>query len=210
MNVGKAIVHVVEDDRSVRVAITRLLQRAGFETRGYGSAGEFLLAEREDAPGCIVLDVALPGVSGMELHAGLLKEEDAPPVIFLTGRGDLSTSVRAMKAGAVDFLSKPVERAVLLGAIETALIRDVENRVARKHLRHLRARYDKLTARERVILTRVVEGKPNKSIALEVGTSIRTIKAHRAQVMQKLEVKSLPELVRTADELGRAGCILQT
>ena len=205
MNVAKPIIHIVEDDRSVRVAITRLLERAGFETRGYGSAGEYLLAPRADAPGCILLDVALPGVSGMELHAGLLKEDDAPPVVFLTGRGDLAMSVRAIKAGAVDFLSKPVDRAVLLGAIEAALTRDAHNRVSREHLRQLSARYEKLTARERVIFARVVEGKSNKSVALELGTSIRTIKAHRAQVMQKLEVKSLPELVRTADELRRAG-----
>jgi FixJ family two-component response regulator len=203
MNLAKPIVRVVEDDRSVRTALQRLLQRAGFETRCYGSAGEFLLGERDDVPGCVVLDVRLPGLSGMELHAGLAKERAAPPVIFLTGRGDLAMSVRAMKAGAVDFLSKPVQRDALLGAIETALTRDAQNRLAREQLRQLRTRFEKLTARERTVFASVAQGKTNKSVALELGVSLRTIKAYRSKVMQKLEVRTLPELVRAADELAR-------
>jgi FixJ family two-component response regulator len=125
-------------------------------------------------------------------------------VVFLTGRGNVATSVRAMKAGAVDFLSKPVKRDVLIGAIEAAVAKDAANRAAREQLRAIESRHQRLTTRERVVFARVVEGQPNKLIAVELGTSIRTVKSHRAQVMQKLEVKSLPELVRVADELGRA------
>ncbi len=206
MTAAKPVVHVVEDDTSVRTAIARLLRKAGFEARCYVSAGEYLLTEKDDAPGCILLDIGLPGLGGMELHDGIAKKEGAPPVVFLTGRGNVATSVRAMKAGAVDFLSKPVKREVLLGAIAAAVARDVRNREARDHVRDIENRYEKLTTRERIVFACVVEGKPNKVAAVELGTSIRTVKSHRARVMQKLEVKSLPELVRIADELGRARC----
>jgi len=197
----KPIVHVVEDDRSVRTAITRLLKVAGFEARSYASAGEFLVSERDPAPGCIVLDVGLPGLTGIELQAALQREGDPRPIIFLTGRGSIDMGVSAMKAGAVDFLTKPVDRERLLGAIETALARGVVAQARNAVKRDLRERLERLTAREREVFERVVQGKLNKQVAFELGTSVRTVKAHRAQVMQKMEVDSLAELVSAADRL---------
>ncbi|QJR10835.1 Response regulator protein TodT [Usitatibacter rugosus] len=197
----KPIVHVVEDDRSVRSALTRLLKIAGFEARGYSSAGEFLVSERDATPGCIVLDVGLPGLTGIELQAALQRERDPRPVIFLTGRGNIDMGVTAMKAGAVDFLTKPVDRERLLGAVETALQRGARAQARDDEERILRERLDRLTAREREVFDRVVQGKLNKQIAFELGTSVRTVKAHRAQVMRKMEVGSLAELVSASDRL---------
>jgi FixJ family two-component response regulator len=203
-----AIVHVVDDDRSVRSSLVRLLRTAGLEARAYGSAGEFLLGSRREGPGCIVLDVSMPGPSGLELHEALMKQGDTTPVVFLSGRGDIPMTVRAMKGGAVDFLTKPVKSADLLGAVRTALARDAENRERGLWLRDLRARHESLTEREREVFARVTEGKLNKQIAAELGTSERTIKAHRARVMQKMQVKTVAELIRAADQLegvtGRA------
>ena len=201
-NSAKPVVHVIDDDTSIRAAITRLLHYCGFDTRSYASAAEFLLKAREDRPGCILLDVALPGMDGMELHTALAKSNDQIPVVFLTARGDIDMSVQAMKTGAVDFLTKPVKREKLLGAIGVALARDTEARARREQLRELRARYERLTNRELDVFARVVKGKLNKQIADELSTSIRTVKAHRAKVMEKMEVASLAELVRIADELG--------
>ena len=195
------IVHVVEDDRSVRTAVTRLLSLAGFEARAYASAGEFLVEERDPAPGCIVLDVGLPGLTGIELQAALQRDGDPRPIIFLTGRGSIDMGVCAMKAGAVDFLTKPVDRERLLGAVETALARGIAAQARDEVRRRLRERLDRLTAREREVFDRVVQGKLNKQVAYELGTSVRTVKAHRAQVMQKMEVDSLAELVSAADRL---------
>jgi len=197
----KPIVHVVEDDRSVRTAVTRLLSLAGFEARAYASAGEFLVEERDPAPGCIVLDVGLPGLTGIELQAALQRDGDPRPIIFLTGRGSIDMGVCAMKAGAVDFLTKPVDRERLLGAVETALARGIAAQARDEVQRMLRERLDRLTAREREVFDRVVQGKLNKQVAYELGTSVRTVKAHRAQVMQKMEVDSLAELVSAADRL---------
>jgi len=197
----KPIVHVVEDDRSVRTAVTRLLSLAGFEARAYASAGEFLVEERDPAPGCIVLDVGLPGLTGIELQAALQRDGDPRPIIFLTGRGSIDMGVCAMKAGAVDFLTKPVDRERLLGAIETALARGVVAQARNAVKRDLRERLERLTAREREVFERVVQGKLNKQVAFELGTSVRTVKAHRAQVMHKMEVDSLAELVSAADRL---------
>ena len=195
------IVHVVEDDRSVRTALTRLLKTAGFEARSYASAGEFLVCERDPAPGCILLDVGLPGLTGIELQASLQREGDPRPIIFLTGRGNIDMGVCAMKAGAVDFLTKPVDRERLLGAVETALARGVVAQAREEVKRSLRERVDRLTTREREVFDRVVQGKLNKQVAFELGTSVRTVKAHRAQVMHKMEVDSLAELVSAADRL---------
>jgi len=197
----KPIVHVVEDDRSVRTAVTRLLSLAGFEARAYASAGEFLVEERDPAPGCIVLDVGLPGLTGIELQAALQRDGDPRPIIFLTGRGSIDMGVCAMKAGAVDFLTKPVDRERLLGAVETALARGIVAQARDEVQRGLRERLERLTAREREVFDRVVQGKLNKQVAFELGTSVRTVKAHRAQVMQKMEVDSLAELVSAADRL---------
>jgi FixJ family two-component response regulator len=198
-----SVVHIVEDDGSVRVALARLLDGAGYVTRSYSSAAEFLLARREHEPGCIVLDVGLPGFDGMELQAALANAGDRRPIVFVTGMGDIEMSVRAMKAGAVDFLTKPVKTELLLKAVETAVAHEAEERAAREHTRAARTSYGTLTLREREVFARVVEGKLNKEIAFELGTSIRTVKAHRAQVMKKMEVGSLAELVSVADHLGR-------
>ena len=200
------IVHVVDDDDSVRAAVVRLLQAAGYEARGYGSAGEFLLGRTDrDAPGCVVLDVQMPGPSGLELQEALARLDAELPIVFLTGHGDISMSVRAMKGGAVDFLTKPVTRETFLPAVQAAIARDAETRATRAHLYLLRARYEALTPREREVLAGVIAGKLNKQIAFELGTAERTIKAHRAQVMEKMQAASVAELVRFADELGERG-----
>jgi FixJ family two-component response regulator len=199
------IVHVVDDDDSMRTAVLRLLQAAGYDARGYASAGEFLLGRSDrDAPGCVVLDVRMPGPSGLDLQEGLARFEVPIPIVFLTGHGDIPMSVRAMKAGAVDFLTKPVGREALLGAVRSAIARDAEARAAWEVLRVLRARYESLTPREREVFTGVVAGKLNKQIAADLGTAERTIKAHRAQVMEKMQVASIAELVYAADQLRAA------
>jgi FixJ family two-component response regulator len=201
MNLSTPLIHIVDDDDSVRTAVTRLLRAAGYEVRSHSSAGEFLLSRPSDAPGCIVLDVHMPGPSGLDLQEALSKLGDAPPIIFLTGYGDIPMSVRAMKAGAVDFLTKPVQRTALLSAIRSALLRDADHRTVRERESTARARFESLTPRERDVITRVVVGKLNKQIAAELGTSERTVKAHRAHGMQKMRVKSLAELVRVTEQV---------
>jgi FixJ family two-component response regulator len=196
------MVHVVDDDPSMRTALARLLRSAGFEAREYASAADFLIADAHEAPGCVVLDVKLPGMSGVDLQAALAKRDRALPIVFLTGRGDVDTSVRAMKAGAVDFLTKPVRREALFAAVRTAIARDAGDRAQRERDRSLADRYAKLTAREQQVLGRVVSGLLNKQIADELGASIRTIKAHRAHVMEKMQAQSLADLVRMADALA--------
>jgi FixJ family two-component response regulator len=199
-----AKVHVVEDDASLRTALVRLLGAAGFEARAYASAGEFLVADRGDAPGCLLLDVALPGLSGLELQAALAREHDPIPIVFLTGHGDIPMSVDAMKAGAVDFLTKPVKRERLLSAVDEALARDAQKRERGVRSDTVRSHYERLTARERDVFDRVIRGKLNKQIACEIGTSVRTVKAHRAQVMRKMEVTSVADLVHAAAALADA------
>jgi RNA polymerase sigma factor (sigma-70 family) len=201
MNPPAPIVHVVDDDDSLRTAVARLLRAAGHEVRAYPSAGEFLLARPANTPGCVVLDVRMPGPSGLDLQEAFGRSDQALPIIFLTGHGDIPMSVRAMKAGAVDFLTKPVQRQVLLSAVQSALARDGEARQARERDGTLRARFEALTPRERRVFTLVVTGKVNKQIAAELGISERTVKAHRAQVMEKMQVTSLAELVHAADQL---------
>jgi FixJ family two-component response regulator len=199
------VVHVVDDDDSVRTAVQRLLQAAGYDVRGYASAGEFLLGRSDrDAPGCVVLDVRMPGPSGLDLQEALARLEVPVPIVFLTGHGDIPTSVRAMKAGAVDFLTKPVSREALLAAVRSALGRDAEARAARARVHAWRSRYGSLTPREREVFAGVVAGKLNKQIAAELGTAERTVKAHRAQVMEKMQVASLAELVHVAEQLHAA------
>jgi len=201
---SQPVVHIVDDDDSVREALSRVLRYAGFDARAYPSAVEFLVAERDDVPSCIVLDVGLPGMSGVELQAAIGRRESTPPIVFLTGRGDVDTSVRAMKAGAVDFLTKPVDRKALLTAVNVALACDAERRHRRDEIRDVRERFDRLTSREREVFAEVVRGKLNKQIAEAFGTSIRTVKAHRAQVMAKMEAGSLAELVSVAGRLETA------
>lgn len=202
MSAAKPVVHVVDDDESFRTAVTRLLQIAGYEVRGYTSAGDFLISQRGDAPGCLLLDVNLPGPSGLDLQAALARHGVSLPVVFLTGHGDVPTSVRALKAGAVDFLTKPVERGPLLAAVAEALARDARAREAASRRGTLQALYDSLTPREREVLGGVVAGKLNKQIAADIGAAERTVKAHRAQLMEKMGVSSVAELVRVAAELG--------
>jgi FixJ family two-component response regulator len=196
------IVHVVDDDDSVRTGVVRLLQAAGYETRAYGTAGEFLLGRSDrNAAGCLVLDVRMPGPSGLELQEALARFGVPMPIVFLTGHGDIAMSVRAMKGGAVDFLTKPVGQETLLAAVKAALERDAETRAALAHMNAMRERYGTLTPREREVFAGVVAGKLNKQIAAELGTAERTVKAHRAQVMEKMGVASVAALVRIADEL---------
>jgi len=196
------IVHVVDDDASVRTALTRLLQAAGHRVRAWSSADEFMGAGALEGPGCIVLDLRMPGMDGMEMQQALAHHQPGLPIIFLTGHGDIAASVRAMKAGAVDFLTKPVERATLLAAVANALARDNTNHAAHEELLVLQQRYTSLTAREREVLALVIAGRLNKQIALEIGAAERTVKLHRARVMKKMQADSLAELVRLTERLA--------
>lgn len=195
------VIHFVDDSESFRKAVTRLLTAAGYLVQTYASAADFLFARLGDLPGCVLLDVRLPGLSGLDLQDTLAKHQVTLPIIFLTGHGDVQTSVRAMKAGAVDFLTKPVKREELLAAVENALKRDACERASREQSSKWRSRFDALTSREREVFDRVVAGKLNKQIASELGTAERTIKAHRANIMEKMQADSLAHLVHIADLL---------
>lgn len=201
MVAANAVIHVVDDDASVRGAISRLLGALGFEVRQYASAGEFLLVWPVDTPGCLLLDVRMPGPSGLDLQLALSRRADAPPVVFLTGYGDIPMSVLAIRRGAVDFLTKPVERDALLAAVTAALERDAESRESNHTRQQIRRSYDTLTPRERAVFAQVVAGRLNKQIATSLGTCERTIKAHRAHVMEKMHVHSVAELVHQAVQL---------
>ena len=195
-----ALIHIVDDDESLREALLDLLAAAGFRARGYASTGEFLLHLVPDGPGCVLLDVRLPGPSGLDLQEALQRRGVPLPVIFMTGHADVATSVRAMKAGAVDFLEKPVARDTLLDALGRALARDASQRAARDEARRQRMRLGVLTPREREVFDRIVAGKLNRQIADELGIGLRTVKAHRAQLMEKLGVDSAAGLGRVAGE----------
>jgi FixJ family two-component response regulator len=202
----KPVVYIVDDDDSLRKALTRLLRAAGYEVRAYASVGDFAISDRDNRRGCVLLDVRMPGPSGLDLQEALAKEEEPLPVIFLTAYGDVPTSVRAMRAGAVDFLTKPVKREVLLSAVRAALARDVRLHTSREELRELRMRFAKLTPREREVFDSVVAGRLNKQTAAHLDISERTVKVHRAQVMTKMRVTSLAELVHLADKM-RSGIL---
>jgi FixJ family two-component response regulator len=198
------VVHVVDDDPSLLRALSRLLRAAGFQVEVFSSAENFLShrSRYPDIPGCLILDLQMPGLGGLKLQELVKQLKEPLPVIFLTGHGDVPSSVRAMKGDAIDFLQKPVSAEDLVAAVKRALSADAEARAARRQMRELRARYEELTHREREVLALVVRGLLNKQIASELGTVERTIKAHRAQVMSKMKVRSLAELVRVADQLG--------
>lgn len=196
------IVHVVDDDERGLAALTRLLRAHGFDARGYASGEQFLLARGGEEPSCLVLDIGLPGLGGEELHVALTRAGDAMPVVFLTGRGDIAMSVRAMKAGAVDFLTKPVQCEALVAAIGTAIERARANRQRERSLRDLNDGHESLTPRERQVLALVARGRPNRAIAVELGVTVRTVKAHRAQVMHKMHLGSIADLVHAAARLG--------
>ena len=201
----RAVVFVVDDDPSMRRSLESLLRSVGLDARLFSSAQEFMQAERPDAPGCLVLDVRLPGMSGLTFQQELAKAGVALPIIFITGHGDVPMSVRAIKAGAAEFLTKPFDDQVLLDAIDAAIERDRARRGDAASFAALKARYDGLTPREKQVMKLVVAGLVNKQIAAELGLSLVTVKVHRGQVMHKMLAKSVAELVRMADRLGPPG-----
>ena len=204
MLAARSNVFLVDDDASVRRALTRLIKSAGYHVQTFASAQEFLgtTAGAEEKAGCLVLDVRMPGLTGMDLQRELQTQNRNFPIVFITGHGDVPMSVRAMKAGAVDFLPKPVKDTDLLRAIEQALSRASRDRVARKEIQDVQRRADTLTLREREVMPLVARGMPNKLIAFELGTVEKTIKVHRARIMQKMQAQSLPDLVRAVEKLG--------
>ena len=201
MTVDRPVVFVVDDDARVRHALSSLLASAGLEVAVFASATEFLNADRPDTATCLVLDLDLPDINGLELQRELA-EREAPPIVFITGHGDIPSSVKAMKAGAVEFLPKPFGDEELLRAIHAALALDRADRLKRSERVVLKDRYERLTPREREVLTFVVAGFANKQTAGELGISEITIGVHRGQIMRKLGARSLAELVRLADKLG--------
>ena len=196
------LVHVVDDDAPFRTAIGRLLRASGYRVALYESGDEFLHSLPAPEPGCILLDIRMAGLSGLELQDRLAERGLVLPIIFLTGHGDIPMSVRAIKAGAEDFLSKPISRETLLGAIDRALVRYREACERHDRLEVLRSLVARLTARESDVFALFVRGKLNKQIAYQLGTSERTVKAHRHAIMQKLNVRSLAEAVSIAERLG--------
>jgi FixJ family two-component response regulator len=196
-------VHVVDDDADFRIAIGRLLKAAGYRVELYESAAQLLdHPPSDEEPGCVLLDVRMPNVSGTEVQDQLAERAPLLPIVFLTGHGDIPTSVRAMKAGAEDFLTKPVEKDRLVAAIEQSVADHAAKRERVRRLRRLRDLVSTLTPRERQVFELVVRGKLNKQIAFDLGTSERTVKAHRLKVMEKFGVRSLAELVTAAERLG--------
>jgi FixJ family two-component response regulator len=195
-------VFVVEDDAAMRAAIDSLLRSAGHRVRSFGSASEFLQRTPSEGPACLVLDVQLPGISGLELQRELAQREPCLPIVFIAGAGDIPMSVRAMKAGAVEFLPKPFRSEALLDAIGEALETARNRLMVRAELASLQERLASLTARERQVAALVVAGFPNKVIAAKLAISEVTVKIHRGQAMQKLQAKSVPALVRMAVRLG--------
>ena len=197
-----ALVFVVDDDASLRASLQDLLESVGLQVVACASAQEFLRRPRPEGPSCLVLDVRLPGLSGLELQRQLVAGDLTIPIIFITGHGDIPMSVQAMKAGAVEFLPKPFRDQDLLDAIHQALARDRQARAQRAQREALRRRFDTLTPRQREVLARMVAGRLNKQIAGELGTSEATVKTHRQQVMAKMRAESLADLIRLADQLG--------
>jgi two-component system, LuxR family, response regulator FixJ len=195
-------IFIVDDDASFRNAVSRLMRAGGYGVQTFASATEFLQSARSDVPGCVLLDLQMPGPSGLDLQRALVRSENPLPIVFLTGQGDIPTSVDAMRAGADDFLTKPVKKEVLFPAIKRALARDAQDREQRSRRRELRARFDTLTPREREVLAHVLRGQLNKQIAGDLDASERTIKAHRANLMAKLRVQSVAELAHLAHESG--------
>jgi FixJ family two-component response regulator len=202
MTEDRPAVFVIDDDASMRRSLDSLFRSVSLDVHLYASAQEFMRATRPDVPGCLVLDVRLPGMSGLTFQQELAKAGIAVPVIFITGHGDVPMTVRAMKAGAADFLTKPFEEQALLDAVDAAIERDRARRVAARRVAELEVLYRALTEREREVMRLVVAGRVNKQIAAELGLSLVTVKVHRGQVMRKMLAKSVPDLVRMADGLG--------
>lgn len=196
-----AIVHIIDDDASLRLALDSLFRSVGMNTRTYGSARDFLEAKRENRPGCLVLDVRLPGLSGLDFQEQLANHGVHLPVILMTGHGDIPMSVRAMKAGAVDFLPKPFRDQDILDAVAVAIRRDSERRSSDGHAKEVRQRFAALSPRERQVMMLVTAGKMNKQVAGDLGLSEITVKIHRGSAMRKMGARTLADLVRMADVL---------
>ncbi|MDQ1389145.1 MAG: hypothetical protein QOF56_2599 [Acidobacteriaceae bacterium] len=201
MTAPAAIVFVVDDDPSVRRAIQRLVESVGLHVELFGSATEFMNSSHPDVASCLVLDIRLPGISGLDFQRELLKTKQEIPTIFITAHGDIQMTVRAMKAGAVEFLTKPFRDQDLLDAIQIALERDRSRRQREVEINRVRERFESLTPREREVFPLVVSGLPNKQVASEIGATEATVKVHRSQLMRKMGADSLPELVRMAQKI---------
>jgi len=197
------VVHVLDDDASVRTALARLLVAMGYEVKVHASAASYLLEPQSGAPSCLILDVRMPQVSGLEIQDALARLRRTVPIIFLTGHGDIPMSVQAMRAGAVDFLTKPVKREKLLAAVRTAFAGQTAAVAGRAHQEDLRTRYESLTAREREVFAGVVAGNLNKQIAAKLNIAERTVKAHRSQLMEKMQAHSVADLVRQSENLEK-------
>lgn len=196
------IVFVVDDDASVRKSLARLIKSIGLNVETFASAGEFVKRDPYDGPACLVLDVRMPGLSGLDLQDELAAAGRTVPIIFISGHGNIPISVRAMKEGAVDFLEKPFEDQTLLDAVNQAIEKDRRAKRGQAELREIQRRVDSLTAREHEVFALVVTGMLNKQIALKLGISEKTIKVHRARIMQKMQAESLADLVRLAEKVG--------
>jgi FixJ family two-component response regulator len=204
MNAALSTVYLVDDEADLRRALTRLLQADGLRVESFGSAEEFLAQVPAGAAGCLVLDISMPGLDGLQLQERLRDRAATLPVVFLTGQGDIPTTVRAIKAGAVDFLTKPVKAADLLRAVRAGLADAAQAYAQAAALEELQQLATRLTVREREVLSHVIAGRLNKVIADRLGTSEQTVKVHRGRLMEKLEVDSVAELVRLAQQLGIA------
>jgi FixJ family two-component response regulator len=200
----QAIVYVVDDDASTCNSLNTLIRSVGLHAEQFGSAQEFLESQRPAIPSCLVLDIRLPGISGLDFQRKLADAHIAMPIIFITGHGDIQMSVRAMKAGAIEFLTKPFRDQDLLDAIQVGLEKDRETRRRDAEVTELQTRFESLTPRERQVLPLVVSGRMNKQIAADIGTSEAAAKVHRSQLMRKMRADSLPELVRMAQKIGIA------
>jgi FixJ family two-component response regulator len=197
----QGVIHVLDDDASVRTALARLLGAVGYEVKVHATASSYLLAPASAGPSCLILDVRMPEVSGLEIQDALARLRIAVPIIFLTGHGDIPMSVKAMRAGAVDFLTKPVKRELLLAAVRAAFEGQSASIADRSQHEGLKARYDSLTSREREVFAGVVAGRLNKQIAAQLNIAERTVKAHRSQLMEKMQAQSVADLVRQAEHL---------
>jgi FixJ family two-component response regulator len=202
MREEQPVVFVIDDDASVRDGVVDLLRSVGLRAESFESTQQFLQSKRPDAPGCIVLDVRLPGPSGLEFQRTLMKSSIDLPIIFISGHGNIPMSVQAMKSGAMGFLTKPLDEQALLDAVQTGIERDRARRQEAGVVAELRERFDSLTSREREVLTLVITGRPNKQVAAQLELSEMTVKVHRSQIMRKMRAKSLVDLVRMADKLG--------
>jgi len=215
MGSSAGTVFLVDDSYDVRTSLPRLLRAVGYQVRAFDSAESYLQGQDHQIPGCLLLDISMPGMSGLELQRALYTSPWSRPIVFLTGRGDIEESVRAMKGGAVDFLPKPFNTAKLRAALDEALRRDAEQRVVRVRLGKIQERLETLTRRERQVMEGVVRGLLNKQIAGEMAIDEKTVKVHRGRVMSKLRVRSVPDLVRLVSEVtmepaGRADPPYQT